>query len=79
MRARFFWLACAVILATLLLPGAALAQDEATVDEHNRVMLVTFVIAVALLGVASVGFLYRRQKGMLPPADDSSAHGADHH
>lgn len=79
MRSRLTALAFSVVSTALVLPATASAQglDEQP-EDRNKVMLVTFVVAVTALGLSSVGFLYRRMKGMLHAPPDSG-HAADHH
>ncbi len=80
MRSRLIALAFTALSTALVLPATASAQglDEMPEDK-NKVMLITFVVALAALGASSVGFLYRRMKGMLHAPPDNSSHAADHH
>ena len=57
----------AVLLA--LLPGTALAQEVGG-DDRDRVMLWTLVAVVLSLVAASVGYAYRRTRGMDHPTPD---------
>ena len=71
--------ALVAIVAAALSATPALAQGpiDAPSPDRHEIMILTAVIAVATLTVASVGFLYRRIKGMVPPPEQPAT--GEHH
>ena len=76
MRMRFsiaLFTALSAILALPMVAGAAPIDTPS--EDRNEVMLATFVVAVLVLVIASVGFLFRRMKGMVQPPEDTTHSG----
>ena len=79
LRSRVARAAATVFAAMLVLPGAvAAAPIDTPSEDRNQVMVITAVVAALALGLASVGFLFRRMKGMVHPPEDAG-HASDHH
>ena len=79
MRSRIARATSVVFAVLLVLPGVvAAAPIDTPSEDRNQIMVITAVIAALVLGLASVGFLFRRMKGMVHPPEDSG-HASDHH
>jgi hypothetical protein len=79
MRVRFGVASSLACLAFLALPAlAAAAPIDTPSEDRNQIMIVTALVAGALLLLAALGFLYRRAKGMIAPPEDHAPAGEHH-
>ncbi len=79
MRSRFARAAATVLATILPVPAmAAAAPIDTPSEDRNQIMVMTALVALLALALASVGFLFRRMKGMVHPPEDAG-HAGDHH
>ena len=79
MRSRLATAAVVALLVLVLLPAAAgAAPIDTPSEDRHQTMLLTALVAGGILALASIGFLYRRMKGMVTPPEDTS-HSGEHH